>query len=1295
MREKIFFLAKGQFTYEPPELVIEPSHLKTDIVSGTKMTLTITVSNARETKLKGFGFVEAQELTFMPLFEGEKNVLECEIDASELIAGTKLRGKLILVTDCGEAQVPYDIHVVAPVLTDEAGNQVRDYFTLEKIAATSPKEGLQLFRDPVFRETFLYRDPEGQLIYDRLSKGNAGLSGMEEFLVAFEKKEPVRFVPEHAGTPYGERIEYELSGSDIDDVIMVNLTSWGSIAIRVEVVGNFIEVDRTILWTDEFADMRGRLDFRIIAGRVRPGNHYGRIIFTSPYERHVVEIYVMSPVGTKERKVGRAKQAVEAMLVRSFLAYEEGRVTKDEFRSFLQKHRSVLEKLDLRYQKPLMGYMAYLLGSEAGKLGFYRDTENLERPKLGDESVAVDNYVLIEYIKYMYSGRDEDLERLARVVSTYAESGYMGTTLLLVGVRCDREQYGADAKCVERIRELLAKGGNSPVLYSELIRRFRSRPDLLNELDALNLRTLLYGLRQELITKELADVVTVLAEGRGLPPIDSGQGFGYTRETDPLRRGTGALLMRVLFGIYERYPSSDTLRAICTLLIRYEKRDRRYFPWYERGVNEMMRLTDLFEYYMYTVDPAMEDPLPPVILSYFQYENHLNDTRKAFLYANIVKNKDKAESAFDTYQEQIHEFVLQQIGRERVTTDLGYLYNEMLTPEDVVSLREHLPHILFRHLLICETPGIESVTIVHLQTTVERTYPLDRGKALLDIYTPDYRLFFSDKDGNQFVESIDYKLERFFDGDRFAYASYPDVPVEYAGVKEKPKKEKKPEEEPIKPEPEPERPKVMTGADRVAAAIRAGAVTRGEELPEPEEGDELVLIPLDVSDNLLFHLAVQAERRPRLGDAEMDVLFRALACGKLRDSFHGKVFLRLYDHIRDRVPEEDRDGYMRFLIRHLRPDTIRGKRIGEVATDCVRCGAYDEALSMLRRFGRSGCGEDEMAKLVIDRIRRTDYEFDDCLVKWALMLYRKEHHDHVILNYLLQYYMGETDTLIEIFHHAVRRTVDGTGAAQMESFEGHIKTNPDFFESVRERLLGQVIFSCKETTATEDVFLKYYEDGDNRVLVKAYLSEMAYEYLVGKIDLSDSIFEKIYRQARYEHEDVMVLAALKKLVGKGVYPEVEQEFIERSLDDLAAGGCILPFMKDFKGTVTVPYEIRTPIIVQYFSATKANVFLFCKNRFGEYESYPMNRVFDGIFTVNLLLFAGEVTTGYIYEEETGKRSKNFELKKKETYAGGDSLFEQVNAMLEAKKDGDDDKVQRLGRKFEEEKQVAKVLFKLL
>ena len=1252
MRDKIYALAKGNFTYEAPKLVIEPEKLTGEIVSGQKETISFSVSNARHTNLKGFGFVGATEITFLPVFEGEDNILECEVDATSLIPSDELKGSLMLVTDCGQIKVPYDFKIVAPVLTEEDGSEVRDYFTLQKITENEPADGLALFRDPLFKETFLYRDPEGKLIYDRLLKANTGLSGMEEFLVAYDKKQAVRFEVYHGSEKVADELAYELDGSDIDEVFNIKMNTWGSIAIKVIVEGDFIECDRKILWTDEFIDDVGRFEFRIMSGKVRQGRHFGRITFISPYEERTVGISVHSPVGTKERKINRAKQTVQAMLIRSYLAFEEGRVEMDEFGAFLQKNRQVIERLDIPGILPLKGYIAWILGDEAGKLDFYRETEKYTQPAVGRAQSTVEEYVMTLYVKYMYSRREDELNDLRALVDMYLDNGYMSATMLLVRLRCGVPYDTNGAKAVESLREQMAHGSGSPLLYSELMRLYVAHPELLHELDAVNLRTLLYGLKNDLFTEELAETVNVLAEGRGLPIIENISGYGMIRSDDSLNVGTGALLMQALFAVYKRYEMEDTLKCICTLLIRHEKRDRRYHTWYEKGVESRERLTDLFEYYIYSIDPKDRSPLPPVVLSYFQYENHLNDTRKAYLYANILSNREENPEAYEAYEPQIREFVTDQIKKERVTADLGYLYENILDVGTAMELKEHLPHVMFRHILTCDVKGIESVTVVPIHTMTEKTYPLDHGRALLEIYSPEYRLFFTDRDGNQYTGSVDYTLERFFDGDAYALICYP---------------------EPVIPEED-----EGETAENEAEAVEVKPALKNEEIPE----------------NLIFAVAVEAEKKAKLDVREMDALKKALETGKLREHFLGKILIRLYDHIMERVPEDRREKELLELAGYIKPECIKRNRAGEVASECINAGAFDTAFALLSRYGRNGCAEDELAKLVKYKINNSPDEYMDTVVKWALWLFRKGNRDHAIMNYMLKYYLGDTDVLVSIFRESLKKKSKGSGLDQLNENKDYIKADPKFYESVRERLLGQVLFACEDPTATEDIFEEYFENGENRVLVKAYLGQIAYEYLVGRVKISDFSFEKIYHQARYESEPVMVLAALKKLAEKDTYDDAETDFIERSLEEYALEGRVLPFMKEFTGDMIVPYEVRTPVIVQYYSGTDRGVHLFV-GKGDSYEQIPMTKVFNGIYAATLLIFAGEETKGYIYEEETGKRSKEFELRKKDTSAGNESLFEQVNAMIEAKQKGDDEGYADIRRKYLTFRHAADSLFKLL
>ena len=187
MREKIISLAKGNFTYDAPELVLPGMPLAFSVTAGERQSYSFPLTNARGSKIKGFGVTEDVHIDFLPFFDSTEVELSLEVNAEELSPGEHLRGVLLLVTDCGEAEIPYDIEIISPELRDDKG-AVRDYHVLRERMEDNPEHGAELFLSEGFQDAFLYRDESGKIIYDYLTKKNTKLQGMEEFLVAMNKK---------------------------------------------------------------------------------------------------------------------------------------------------------------------------------------------------------------------------------------------------------------------------------------------------------------------------------------------------------------------------------------------------------------------------------------------------------------------------------------------------------------------------------------------------------------------------------------------------------------------------------------------------------------------------------------------------------------------------------------------------------------------------------------------------------------------------------------------------------------------------------------------------------------------------------------------------------------------------------------------------------------------------------------------------------------------------------------------------------------------------------------------------
>lgn len=1180
MKEKILSLAKGQFTYDTPELVLNPQRLNAAVMTGTKQSFHVRVSNAGGTKVKGFGAAEDTNIEFLPVFHAVESELELTVDASGLPAGERLQGNLYFVTDCGEAALPYDIAVTAPRLEDEKG-VIEDYPMLIERIKEDTEDGVYLFYSEEFAEQFLFRDEAGKRMYQYLTRHNTKIQGMEEFLAAMGKKPVMRFGIVRPKGSAEEPVLYELEGKDVRDSVTIRMRAWGSSPIRVTSSADFIRPELHTLWPLEFEKDLAVLDYTVLSERVRTGARNGVLILESPYERHEIHIRACRMEGAKERKVARAKQAVFATLFRMYLAYREGRVSKEELQNLIWNNRRVILKIENKYQLPLRGFIPAILRDAQGMLAFYQETETVEMPGDGALLEEVENYILIQYAKFFYSAREEDQIHVNRLIEAYMDRGYSSLLLFYLRLHTDTA-YTLPAKKIEDIRQKVQEGVNSPLLYSELLRIYRAEPTLIRELDFVTIAAVNYGLKEDLITEDMAVVISFLAEHSAF----------------------GRPLFQILTAIYEKYASNDMLRAICGLLIRHEVRGRQYFKWFEKGVKARLRLTDLYEYYMYTLDRERMTPLPQSVLSYFQYENHLNASCKAYLFSYIIKNKEELPEYYQAYEQAIREFAMSQLSGHRISRDMGVIYEDVFGADNISGeVAELLPTVMFTELLTCRHPGMEGVVVVHPEMREDAYYPLVAGAAKIHIYTPNFQIYFVDDKGRYYSGTIEYERQKLLHMDSFAGLCY------------------------------------QNGADYAP---------------------------------LLVSLGVQAWRSARLMPWQAELLYDLSRRDILCDYTKGKFLLCLYDYYKK---EKDVTGILNILD-EWQIDLVKRERLPEIASDCVYYGMYDKAEQIFLKYGVKGCDKKALAMLLTQKMQETQNAFSPVLVKWALYLYREHYDERACLYYLLKYYMGSTAALTAVYQKCQKLSEGG-----------------EIEDGCKERVLGQALFTGADVTGYEELFLDYYESGANRVLVKAFLSQMAYSYVTGRIELSQAVMPKIEKEAFTEKGKIMSLAALKFYSRLKEYDKKQRDFIELELEGFAGEGLILDFMGQFAGKAAVPYEIQNLAAVQHFSGTDKGVYLFVRDeKSGRYEGRAMKKAFDGIYTTQLLLFAGEEVRAYIYEEEGDRRFPEIVLKPPVS-PGGAGFHGMLNDMINSEKGKEE--YRQMRREYLKRRQLAEKLFKAL
>lgn len=743
MREKVMSLAQGKFTYERPEIICSTECLKFDVTEGGEAVSVFRVSNSAKTKIKGFGAVDDFNFDFFPVFDGKENEITVKVFAANKKAGEVMKGDIFMITDCGEYTLPYEIRVTGRYLEAESA-PVRSYDEFVKLAEKNFDEAVSLFYHDKFKSLYLTEMGEKRL-YHNLTYKNPKKQALEEFLVAHGDKKPVQFMVNK------KQLSYEIGGENISGELVVAKDSWGMVGIKLKSDSSLISLDKSFLYAGDFKEGKATVSFHIAAADVTPGIHRCRIQLENVYQKLEIAVRIRGLEGAEERRQEMIRKRRIARITKCHVQYMMNSSLKDEWLKLLREEREQLIQSDEGVERLLDGYISFLSGDEKGTARFLNAVEGMTAPASGESMEKVLRYLNLRYLCSRLQPEEEACEEVCDEIMKYYSSGYRNWRLLVLLERLG--YYGGNpAGLLEELDVLWEDGGSSPYMHLYRMMLILQDTELLKKLDARTTGALRFGLKHDLMTEEIVIAVSFLAarQKRFIPA-----------------------LMSLLEGCYGMFGNNDTLHSICTLLIRSERLEDKYFKWFQLGVEKQLRITELFEYYMYTLGKERFDEALPSVITYFQYENHLRDSVKVSFYASIVRNREEHPEYFHIYQNAIREFALTQLYEHHISEELAVLYETFLSAENIKDhIARELPFILFTHRIRCSSKNMEKVAVVHDEGMGEILYHLANGEAYIQIGTPNYKIYFVDKNGFYHADTISYELDKILNLDILAENCY-------------------------------------------------------------------------------------------------------------------------------------------------------------------------------------------------------------------------------------------------------------------------------------------------------------------------------------------------------------------------------------------------------------------------------------------------------------------------------------------------------------------------------------------
>ena len=721
MKEKIDLFAKGIFSYDRPELTSSVGSISISVEMGKVCEGSFSLTASDGSSFKGIVYSSDPLLRFdNETFVGSDNEIRYSFDAAHLDINDSVKGRVTVVSSLGELDIPFHARVRVPACDTSIG-PASDLFHFASLAQTDWSEAKNLFKSEEFGRTLSFYDSKYDNLYRTLLRsGNTSLA-LEELLVATRKKMPVNVKCNK------KEISYENTSEIFTDTVILTKDTWGFLLLTTETVGDFIEVERKIIWSDDFNGNSFILTYTIDPEKLHGGTNLGKIIISSITQRIEIPVIVKNAgKDLKERLSHRKIKHIESKLISNYLDYRRSTFTLSRF---LSEEAKLLDNLKIYRKETLLDrFIRIFMQIESGREAQAITALSVifEDEEWGDDAF---NYAIALYLMARIEHANESLNLSEKIRDIY-ENCHDGRVYVLY-MNLDKRNRLAPRTRYNALRNSVGGGQNSPFVLLEAALIANDDPSVLKEFDGFDLQVARYGIRFKLFNKNALLHIAYLASKE---------------------KTTTKLMLTTLIKAAEHVRTVETLEALCLHLIRAEIHNETAFKWLSIGVIEQVDIKNLYESCLLSAGNRPDSPLPKAFISYFDTECLLPDETKAMYFANVIRFESNLEVVSPSLMRQIREFGLQQLEAGQISLNLADIYNNVIKAKDITpQLVTCLPGIVFKTKVSVPWNGAREVLVVHKELEEESVYPIADNEAVVDVFTGNCEVFVQDEHGNRIV----------------------------------------------------------------------------------------------------------------------------------------------------------------------------------------------------------------------------------------------------------------------------------------------------------------------------------------------------------------------------------------------------------------------------------------------------------------------------------------------------------------------------------------------------------------
>ncbi len=729
MRQVIEDILNGKFNHDRGSLEFscQRIQLEVDADTVTEGSFTIYGPEGQVTE----GDVISSDLRMECVsrrFGGVQDEIFYRFDAHGMEPGEESRGSIHIISNQGEYYIPFSVSISADRIMSSMG-EIRNLFHFTNLAKSNWEEAVKLFYAEEFAGVFTGNDKQHYAAYRGLSGVRDNEHNVEEFLLEINKKRPVEYIPEET------EIRIEDPEENMRYTLVVNRNGWGYTHFRIETEGEFLRAEEEEVTESSFLGNIYRLYYYVAHESLHAGNNYGsiRLVFDDGTVTKIPVTLVRRISGRKKFERYQEKKALTVELMDSYQTFRLKRISTGTWMAETNRLLNRLLEIDDR-DIALKLFQAQMMLTEERYNEARWMIEKYEDRVAGCREEYPELWCYYLYLTTLYSREDSYVDEVAETVADMYVRNRGNWRIAWLLMYLSEEYIRDPVRKWGLLEEVFRYHCTAPVIYIEAWHLLCMNPAMLMKLDLFEQQILSFAVRHGLMKEEIILQVVYLSQKEKL----------YSES-----------ILRILKGCYAMRPQNDILHAICALLIKGNRCGAVYFEWYKAGVEQNLRITRLYEYYMMSAPLDYSEPVPKIVLMYFAYQSNLNYEITAYLYAYVHKHRAEITEIYINYTAAIERFVAEQIRYGRINRDLAYLYRNVISLPmiDEESAAQLVTLLFLKEIRVCSDKIVEAY-VVYPYGVEENVYPVSDGKALVPVYDSDCRIVLGDREGNRYTVSI-------------------------------------------------------------------------------------------------------------------------------------------------------------------------------------------------------------------------------------------------------------------------------------------------------------------------------------------------------------------------------------------------------------------------------------------------------------------------------------------------------------------------------------------------------------